>query len=102
MSTVTRWRIAFLLNRFRSTCWAELVEYGLGHDRGYRTLRKAVGGNRSCRRDAAETGTCYCGKVATAALLDANPGCPRAAVLLSQEDVRRINESTRNDGGVVS
>lgn len=80
-----------LLNRLRRTCWAGLVSYAFGDYRDDYNLRYALSSNRPCRRDATRTGTCYCGKVATAAALDAwGKNGPRATVVLGQEAVRRI------------
>jgi len=75
-----RWRIADLLNRLPRVCWADLVDWALQskppteQQRLIRTSRDGetygilrMTGSRVCRRDAARTGTCYCGKFCTAA-----------------------------------
>lgn len=79
-----------LMNRFPGTCSSDLVEYGFGDDPGYRTLRWALRRNRTCERDAARAGVCWCGKVAMEAFVAANPGLVGARRVLGQEDVRRI------------
>jgi hypothetical protein len=54
-----RWRIAELLNRLPSQCWANLVSWALS-DRGYDPWQPI---DATCRKDAACTGACYCGKL---------------------------------------
>lgn len=53
-----RWRIAYLFDHLPFACWAELVEYGLGHRRSPLQPIDAV-----CRADRAANGFCYCGKI---------------------------------------
>lgn len=69
----SRWPIANLLNRSPRTCWCDLVDWSLG-DRNMNLLRctednsAALWTNSTprCRSEAAERGTCYCGKFRTA------------------------------------
>lgn len=53
-----RWTIAHHLNKLPWTCWTRLVSWAL--DGGRQDVRQ----DSLCRRDAAECGRCYCGKVA--------------------------------------
>jgi hypothetical protein len=59
-----RWNIAYALNRLPRTCWANLVSWAMRS----RPLigRHGDGDIRQdwmCRRDAADNGHCYCGKL---------------------------------------
>lgn len=54
-----RWRIAALLNKLPGQCWANLVSWALG-DQGYRMWQPI---DSLCRKDVAENGVCYCGKL---------------------------------------
>jgi hypothetical protein len=56
-----RWQVAYLLNRLPNQCWADLVTWALGWHKGEK--RTPWSPMRMCRRDMAETGTCYCGKI---------------------------------------
>jgi hypothetical protein len=78
----TRWTIADLLNRLPWVCWADVVDWvhrakeAPSRNSSQRLLRTSGDGDtygilrmnrtRDCRADAARTGTCYCGKFATA------------------------------------
>lgn len=53
-----RWRIAAALNLLRGQCWANLVDWALG-----RKWWPWSPVDRICRSDAAQNGTCYCGKL---------------------------------------
>ena len=55
-----RWRIAYALNRFQIFCWTRLVTWAL--DGGCEEF-KDIRVDSLCHRDAAENGTCYCGKL---------------------------------------
>lgn len=59
MSERLRWRIARWLDRRDGWCWANLVGWALYGSRS-RPLRECRI-DATCRRDAARTGTCYCG-----------------------------------------
>lgn len=59
-----RWKIAYLVNRLRGQCWADLVSWVLDGPR----LRKDAGGRlpwrpitETCQAD--KTRDCYCGKL---------------------------------------
>jgi len=80
---VPRWTVADLLNRLPWVCWADIVDWALqathapsrnSSQRLMRTSRDGetdgllrMNGSRRCRDDAAQTGTCYCGKFCTRA-----------------------------------
>ena len=56
-----RWWIAYKLNKLPGQCWADLVGWALGGKfEAWHPWRPV---NYMCRMDAAETGSCYCGKV---------------------------------------
>jgi hypothetical protein len=52
-----RWRVAQVLDWLPFTCWPNLVTWA------QRDQRWPALAGRSCRQDAARTGTCYCGKL---------------------------------------
>ena len=59
-----RWRIAGVLNRLPRTCWANLVSWALGSTPLYsRHHDNDVRQDWICRKDAAASGRCYCGKI---------------------------------------
>jgi hypothetical protein len=53
-----RWRTATAADRLPGMCWANLVSYALRSRRTPWQRQDDV-----CRRDAAETGACYCGRL---------------------------------------
>lgn len=61
-----RWAVASHLNRIPGTCWANLVSWAL--HRGPLLDRHGDGDirqNSTCRKDAADNGSCYCAKIRT-------------------------------------
>jgi hypothetical protein len=59
-----RWRIAYAMDRLKGQCGADLVSWALGWNVDQAKGRlpwRPIG--EMCRRDAAECGTCYCGKI---------------------------------------
>jgi hypothetical protein len=56
-----RWWIITQLNRLPGQCWSNLVSWALDRDRGKRSPWSPV--DSVCRSDAAQNGTCYCGKL---------------------------------------
>ncbi|WP_199425783.1 hypothetical protein [Thermaerobacillus caldiproteolyticus] len=66
-----RWKIVFLLNERKDTCWSDLADWAMGNSGDY-TIRDyippKIGGSkwytgvRRCRQDARLCGSCYCGK----------------------------------------
>jgi hypothetical protein len=66
-----RFKIAFLLDKRKDTCWADLVSWAMGISGDY-TIRDhippKIGGSkwyigvRRCRQEARQCGSCYCGK----------------------------------------
>lgn len=63
-----RWRIAELLNRLPGQCWSGLVDWVLYIWRDDPDLRTAIPWRPigdMCRRDFAQCGSCYCGKLRT-------------------------------------
>jgi hypothetical protein len=65
MAKRARWWIITQLNRLPGQCWADLVMWAMGwHKEGGAAKRTAWSpASSTCRRDAAATGTCYCGKL---------------------------------------
>lgn len=57
-----RWWIADQLNRLPGQCWADLVSWALSWPGGEKRPLWSPAGD-ACRQDAAECGTCYCGKL---------------------------------------
>lgn len=54
-----RWKVAYLLNRSRRTCWTDLVGWALRDT----DLRECLIDD-ACRADFAASGhSCYCGKL---------------------------------------
>ncbi len=91
LSESARWRIARAATRLPWACWADLVSWVFDPD-GYYNLRGALT-NRHCRQGAATgCGVCYCGKVATQAMVDAHPDLLIRPVVLDQAAVRRLHE----------
>lgn len=58
-----RWKVAGWLNRLPGMCWANLVSWVL-YDNPLRDTRQ----DWLCRKDAAECGVCYCGRIDPAGL----------------------------------
>jgi hypothetical protein len=58
----SRWWIATQMDRLPGQCWADLVSWALSWDGGEKRALWSPQG-AMCRRDAAECGTCYCGKL---------------------------------------
>lgn len=62
-----RWRIADLVN-VRTQCWSDLVSWVLNdepvRDTGVAAALPVRPITETCRKDAAQNGRCYCGKVA--------------------------------------
>lgn len=65
-----KWRIAYLANRLRGQCWADLVSWVLDskrtRDEGLKARLPWRPIGESCRKDLARVGCCYCGKLMTA------------------------------------
>lgn len=71
-----RWRIANLLDKLPGQCWSGLVDWVFYSWRDDPDLRKALPWrpiSPGCRRDFAEVGSCYCGKLRGTST-DAAPG----------------------------
>jgi hypothetical protein len=66
MTKRLRWWLAAQLDRLPGQCWADLVSWALAWDAGDKRSPWSPQG-AMCRSDAAETGTCYCGKLRRAA-----------------------------------
>lgn len=56
-----RWRVANLLNRLHRTCWTDLASWANGTPTEGRTPLDLTAVTE-CRRAAARSGSCYCGK----------------------------------------
>lgn len=54
-----RWRVALLADKLPRQCWANLVDWVLRNDTGYRTRLPWRPDDGTCRKDPAG---CYCGK----------------------------------------
>lgn len=80
MRRPTRWDVAWLVDRVKGQCWADLVDWVQRSDDGSR-LRPQT----ACRSEAQRRGACYCGKVARADIA-ALPGGPRASVVVPVGD----------------
>ncbi|NNV07163.1 hypothetical protein ETC03_12310 [Geobacillus sp. MMMUD3] len=64
-----RFKIAFLLDKRKDTCWTDLAMWAMGFDYELRDcIPPKIGGSkwytgvRRCRQEARQCGSCYCGK----------------------------------------